>query len=229
MFVRRSLIPIAAMLFAAACADSVGVRPLGDQPSAVSQPHFLRWAGEAPPRFSAIGSLTGRMMKREGGEALAGTPGELSLDQNTATFWAVRGQERSVRINYLGINGDASSPFLRLVITDPVFAPGIGDLAPGDSVLISVVVDPRNIKVSLEPTGLQFGEPAQLDLSYGGAGGDLDGDGVVDSSDAYVETQLLGMWYREGDSNPWTRIPDVHEQKSFTSALPHFSEYAVSW
>jgi hypothetical protein len=83
--------------------------------------------------------------------------------------------------------------------------------------------------VSLEPTGLQFGEPARLDLSYGGASGDLDGDGVTDASDAYIESQLLGMWYREGSDNPWSRIPDVHGQKSFTSALPHFSEYAVSW
>jgi len=85
--------------------------------------------------------------------------------------------------------------------------------------------------VSLEPTGLLFGEPAQLQLSYGGADGDLNGDGVVDGSDAYIESQLLGLWYREGTDSTWEPIPAVQSlaDKAFTSLLPHFCEYAVSW
>jgi hypothetical protein len=109
--------------------------------------------------------------------------------------------------------------------------PGVGDLAPGDSVLITVTIDPDNIKVSLEPTGLLFGEPGQLQISYGGADGDLNGDGVVDDTDSYIEGQLLGLWYREGTDGVWEQIPAVQvlSHKSFIGALPHFSEYAVSW
>jgi len=143
----------------------------------------------------------------------------------------VRGEARSVQINYLSSTGDTSFPFLTLTITDPVFVPGQGDLAPGDSVLVTVTIDPNDIKVSLEPTGTLFGEPAQLRMSYGGAGGDLNGDGVVDGLDAGIETQLLGLWYREGEESTWARIPasQVVADKSFISALLHFSEYAVSW
>jgi hypothetical protein len=94
-----------------------------------------------------------------------------------------------------------------------------------------VTIDTLHIKVSLEPTGLLFGDPAELRISYGGADGDLNGDGVVDEADADIETQLLGLWYREGAESAWTRILASQSvaDKSFIGALAHFSEYAVSW
>jgi len=54
---------------------------------------------------------------------------------------------------------------------------------------------------------------------------------VVDDTDSYIESQLLGLWYREGTDGVWERIPAVQAppDKSFVSALPHFSEYAVCW
>ena len=221
MAVRRFLIPLA--LYAIGCSHPTAVQ----QPLPPSlAPHFVRWAGSSPPQFTSIGALSGPVRS---GALLASL--SLSLDQYSVAFWAVRGQQRSVQINYLSSTGDTSSPFLRLTTTDPAYVPGVGDLAPGDSVLITVSVDPDNIKVSLEPTGLLFGEPGQLQISYGGAGGDLNGDGVVDGADADIESQLLGLWYREGQDGAWTRIPAAQSlsDQSFTSALPHFSEYAVSW
>ena len=132
---------------------------------------------------------------------------------------------------YLSSTGDTSSAFLRLTTADPAWVPGLGDLAPGDSVLITVTIDPTNIKISLEPTGLLFGDPAQLQVSYGGAGGDLNGDGLVDDTDAYIESQLLGIWYREGVDSAWSRVSAAQSlsDKSFRSALQHFSEYALCW
>ena len=220
---RRVLIPLALALLAARCSDQ-----MGPPSAALQQPHFLRWAGSSPPQFTATGALPGRA---GGGALTASLSGGLSLNQYTATFWAVRGQERSVQINYLSATGDTTWPFLRLTTRDPASVPGVGDLAPGDSVLITVTIDPYNVKVSLEPTGLVFGDPAQFQMSYGGANGDLNGDGVVDEADAYIESQLLGLWYREGAADAWERIPAVQSlsNKSFTSALPHFCEYAVSW
>jgi hypothetical protein len=224
MFVRRSLIPLAFVLFAARCSESNAPRPAGDQPL-----HFLRWVGGSSPQFSAIGAASDQPTVSGGAAGLAASVA-LSLDQNVATFWAVRGQPRSLQINYLSA-GDTSHPFLRLTTSEPVYAPGIGDLAVGDSVLITVTVDAESLKVTLEPTGLVFGSPAQLQVWYGGAGGDLNGDGVADSTDAYIEQQLLGLWYREVLPDPWSPVTAVRSlaDKSFTSELQHFCEYALSW
>jgi hypothetical protein len=233
---RRVLIPLALALLAAGCSDER--HPTAPQQPPAQALHFLRWAGTLPPQFSAIGALSGQgaggavSVSGSGGVRLdlASGPG-LSLGRYAATFWAVRGQQRSAQINYLSATGDTSAPFLRLAIADPVYAPGSGVLAPGDSVLITLTIDPYNINVSLEPTGLRFGDPAQLQLWYGGAGGDLNGDGVVDSTDAHIESQLLGLWYREGAHSAWTALPADHSlsDRSFTSALHHFCDYAVSW
>ncbi|HEX4627971.1 MAG TPA: hypothetical protein VH137_04200 [Gemmatimonadales bacterium] len=235
MPVRRSFVPLALVLLAARCADQVGPRPVAVGQPPAAAPHLLHWAGTAPPQFTAMGGLVspsvGSGGVSGGGAVLLGGSMSLSLAENTAAFWAVRGQPRSVQINYLSATGDTTAPFLLFTATDPAWVPGVGPLAPGDSVLVTVTVDPALIKVSFQPTGLQFGDSAQLQLWYGGAGGDLNGDGVVDSVDAYIESQLLGLWYREGADSAWTRIPAAQSivDRSFTSALPHFSEYAVSW
>src|SRR5882672_7870647 len=164
VFVRRSLMVFALALSVARCAD---------QPTAVKAPagpQALLWAGS--PQFTA---RTDARARRSGTMAL--TP-PLSLDQYAVSFWAVRGESRSVQINYTSSIDSAVHPFLTLTITDPQFVPGVGELAMGDSVFITVNVDTTKIGVSLLPTGLQFGTPAQLKIWYDGAGGDLNGDGV---------------------------------------------------
>jgi hypothetical protein len=154
----------------------------------------------------------------------------LSLDQYQVSFWAVRGESRSVQINYSSAIDEENHPFLVLTTTDPQFVPGVGELAMGDSVLITVSVDTSKIGVTLEPSGLQFGAPAQMKIWYGGAGGDLNGDGVADSSDSAIEAKLLGLWYREDDSEAWEQLGASQslDDKSFTYALPHFCEYVVA-
>src|SRR5467141_3878477 len=213
MFVRRSLLVFALAVSVARCAD---------QPTAVKAPagpQALRWA--ASPQFTA---RTDARTRRSGTMAL--TP-PLSLDQYVVSFWAVRGESRSVQINYSSSIDSLIFSFHDTATTDPQFVPGVGELAMGDSVLITVTVDTTKIGVKLEPSGLQFGEPAQLKIWYDGAGGDLNGDGVVDSKDAAIEAQVLGLWYREKDSDPWAKLgaSQALDEKSFTYALPHFCEY----
>ena len=216
LFVRRSFLVFALAVSVARCAD---------QPTAVKSPaapQFLRWA--EPPQFSARIDSRAR---RSGMMAL--TP-PLSLDQYQVSFWAVRGESRSVQINYSSSIDSAIHPFLVLTTTDPQFVPGVGELALGDSVLITVSVDTSKIGVVLEPSGLQFGAPAQMKIWYDGAGGDLNGDGVADSSDSAIEAKLLGLWYREESTEPWTKLGASQSlgEKSFTYALPHFCEYEIA-
>ena len=216
LFVRRSLLVFALAVSVARCAD---------QPTAVKPPagpQALRWA--ASPQFTA---RTDARTRRSGTMAL--TP-PLSLDQYVVSFWAVRGESRSVQINYSSSIDSLIHPFLVLTTTDPQFVPGVGELAIGDSVLVTVTVDTSKLGVSLEPHGMQFGQPAQMKVWYNGAGGDLNGDGVADSTDARIEAQLLGLWYRPDASHPWTHLSANQslDEKSFTYGLPHFSEYAVA-
>jgi hypothetical protein len=156
-------------------------------------------------------------------------PVGVSLTRYQATFWAKRGQSRSLQIDYSA--GGGTSPFLKLTVSDPTYVPGRGNLAVGDSVLITATVDPNAVTVSLEPHQMTFGTPAQLQIWYGGAGGDLNGDGVVNATDADIESQLLGMWYQAVPGSSWAEIPATQSvsTKSFTAALQHFSGYAVSW
>lgn len=217
MMVRRSLLVFALALSVARCAD---------QPTAVKAPagpQFLKWAG-ATPEFS---SRTDARARRSGAMAL--TP-PLSLDQYTVSFWAVRGESRSIQINYSSSIDAEQHPFIVLTTTDPVFVPGVGELALGDSVLITVTVDTSKIGIKLEPTGLQFGTPAEFKMWYGGASGDFNGDGLADASDAQIEQTLLGLWYREYSNDPWTQVAASQsvEEKLFLYSLPHFCEYAVA-
>jgi len=218
MFVRRSLMVFALAVSVARCAD----QPTAVKSPAALQPQFLRWA--EPPQFTARIDARAR---RSGTMAL--TP-PLSLDQYQVSFWAVRGESRSVKINYSSSIDTETHPFLLLTTTDPQFVPGVGELAMGDSVLITVTVDTSKIGVILEPSGLQFGAPAQMSIWYGGAGGDLNGDGVADSSDSVIEAKLLGLWYREDSAEAWTKLGATQSlnDKSFTYALPHFCEYEIA-
>jgi len=219
MFVRRFLLVFALALSVARCADQpTAVRA----PAAPQAPQALRWA--QAPQFTA---RTDARARRSGTIALTRP---LSLDQYTVSFWAVRGESRSVQINYSSSIDSETHPFLLLTTTDPRFVPGVGELATGDSVLITVSVDTSKIGVVLEPSGLQFGEPAQMRIWYDGAGGDLNGDGVADSTDIAIEANLLGLWYREDESKPWTKLGASQslDDRSFTYALPHFCEYDVA-
>jgi hypothetical protein len=213
MSFRRWILPVT-LLLAAACSD--GIAP--PAPTAAG-PHLLRWAGPSAPRFSAVGAVA-----RPGISAVAPV-----IDAYQASFWAVRGESRTLRLNYQ--SADGSYPFLEFTATDPTWVPDRGELAVGDSVLITVRVDSEVVRVVFEPSGLQFGTPSGLTIWYSGVVGDLNADGVVDTTDAYIEDQLLGLWYRDNDASPWSPITATKslEEKRFSTEVPHFTEYAVSW
>lgn len=218
MFVRRSLIVLALTLAVVRCTD---------QPTALQRsphvPQFVRWAANVAPQFTAISPQS-----NQHGRPGFRTP-PLSLDTYSVSFWAVRGESRSVQINYSSAIDTLTHPFMQLTVTDPTFAPGQGDIAVGDSVLVTVNIDTTKIGLTLEPTGLQFGERAQLRIWYGGALGDLNGDGVVDSVDQLLRQQIA-LWYH-ADKVYWVPLSSVNDPTlpSVSTVLYHFSEYAVSY
>src|SRR5436190_23891815 len=125
MFVRRSLMVFALAVSVARCAD----QPTAVKSPAAPQPQSLRWA--EPPQFSARIDARAR---RSGTMAL--TP-PLSLDQQQVTFWAVRGESRTVEINYSSSIDTETHPFLLLTTTDPQLDPLLGELAMRSSVPIT--------------------------------------------------------------------------------------------
>jgi len=227
MLVRRSLVVLALTLAVVRCTDQpTALQQSLQSPQVPQVPQYVRWARNVAPQFTAISA---QVQSKHHGRPDRSPP--LSLDTYSVSFWAVRGEARSVSINYASAIDTLTHPFMQLTVSDPTFVPGQGALAVGDSVFITVNIDTTKIGLTLEPTGLQFGEPAQLRVWYGGALGDMNGDGVVDSVDANIENLLLGLGYRESSSDPWSRVPATQslDDQSFTSALPHFCEFAIEY
>ncbi len=162
------------------------------------------------------------------------THGGTELEAYQVSFWAVHDEDREIQIDYLDATNGASNPFLHFRV--PAYAlatrPDGSAITAGDSILISVTVDPVEILVDMQPSGLQFSQaaPAELQMWYDGAGEDLNGDGGVNSVDANIEQNLLEMWVQH-DNNPWEIIDSNQSTatKSFTAFLEHFSNYAVAW
>jgi hypothetical protein len=153
-----------------------------------------------------------------------------SLERYQASFWAVKGQERALEIAYLdGLD------FIELVVgSNTLLAyPDGTPFNANDSVLITMAIDTSLLLVDLQPSGLTFNDqaPALLNIRYGDAEPDLNGDGVVDDADRQIESTQLGLWMQPSDAQPWYPNDAQHilTTKRFVGYLYHFSNYAVSW
>lgn len=212
--VTRRLWVLAAMLLAA-----VGCRDAAVPPSAPKV---------AGPQFDAlVASPTAHVIHQ--------SPSAPPLQTYQVSFWAYRGSVSIVTVNYQPAPGQtAGQPFLRFVI--PQFGllteAGGAPLGPADSVLMILTVDPVSFAVDFEPSGVVFNPafPATLSLWYENANPDMDGDGHVDATDQMLARQLA-VWWQEPTTGLWFEQPSTNDttQLSVTSALYHFSEYAVSW
>jgi hypothetical protein len=226
MSFRRWVLSLSTLLVAA-CSD--GTAPLS-APSQAPGPHFLQWTASSAPQFEAVGAVTDGTTLVPGAVlfSLDGNLPSPSVSTYKASFWAVRGKTRGLQINYVSNGG--KFPFMGFTTTDPIYVPGRGNLALGDSVLITVSVDSTKFAVYFAPSGLQFGTPAALTLFYGGLAGDLNGDGVVNSTDASVEANLR-MYTQAKPGGAWTPVPAIQSSvlKSISTIVPHFSGYGVSW
>jgi hypothetical protein len=127
------------------------------------------------------------------------------------SFWAVRGESRSLEMRSFPTPDDADGEeFLELKIDDETLLrrPDGSLFADGDSILITVTLDPGGrFLFDFQPSGLVFdpSEPAELEIRYVLGDDDLDDDGDVDGADAAIEA-LLAIWQRESPSDPFVRL-----------------------
>lgn len=179
----------------------------GARDAAPVDPHFLRLGATAPFYATLSGS-----------------------------FYAKRTEDRGVTIYFHATPGAKdSTKFLDFQVPAGALAtaPDGTPYTDADSVLINVTVtDPQRMIVTFEPSGLKFSQstPAQMTLSFLRADDDVNGDGLIDSADASLKTQLH-IWGQETPGGVWTRMPsalflDVEE---LVVGIPGFSGYAAAY
>src|SRR6266699_2762569 len=105
-------------------------------------------------------------------------------------------------------------------------------LKSGDSILVTLTIDPSSFLVDFQPSGVLFSKtsPATLGFWYGRANPDLNGDGVVDSTDRAL-IQQLAIWYQGAKTTGWSQQPSINDptKQVVGTAVYHFSQYAVAW
>jgi hypothetical protein len=212
MRTRLLWLPVAILLAFAGCRDVAAPQTEPDllgrvvhQPPAPTEVHILQQASTAPP-----------------------------LKTYRASFWAHKGTASTVTVNYQPAAAQwVGEPFLRFDIPKNGLVAG-ADGAPlkrGDSVWVTLTIDSVSFSVHFQPSGVLFSKnfPANLVIWYENANPDLNGDGVVNGKDKQLEQQLA-FWYHAAKTR-WSKLSSHNDttQLSVSTALYHFSEYAVSW
>ncbi len=204
----RVWLPLA-ILAVAGCRDATG--PLDGHGPVGLQPQLL-----------ADSSLPPNILQQ--------SPSAPLLETYQVAFWAYKqGPASTITVSYQ--NGQ---PFLgfhipRNSLQD--FAAS-DSLQKGDSILITLTIDPVRFLVDFQPSGLLFSRslPATLAMCYENANPDLNGDGVVDSTDQALEEQLA-IWSETGGTSGWFKLSskDNPTQQCVAAPVVHFSQYAILW
>jgi hypothetical protein len=169
--------------------------------------HFLRAATTAPP-----------------------------LADRHLSFWAVRGENREIRLMYRPAGGQTDSvEFARFrVDAKSLLSDSAGRPIPqGDSLLITLgIVDSLRLIVEFQPSGLVFNpsRPARLWLKFGEADPDLNGDQVVNAADAALVASLA-IWKQEHPGDPWQLVQSLRDMQALEveADIPGFTRFAVAY
>ncbi len=179
-----------------------------------------------------VGDVVG---STEGLHILTQAPTAPALETYQVSFWARKDRASTVLVQYQPAAGESDGhPFLWFnVPKDGLRTGGAGvHLGHRDSVLITLTIDPVNLTVDFEPSGVRFSgkHPAALAVWYGNANPDLNADGVVDAADAELAEQIA-IWGRPAKPAPWmkTMSKTLTGQQWVVGPIRHFSQYAVSW
>ena len=153
-------------------------------------------------------------------------PNVLTVRQ--ASFWAVRGQGRTLVMKYAN-----DEEFLEFEVRDHALMrrPDGTLFQDGDSVRITVTVDPNNrFIVYFEPSGLTFNplDPAHLEINYKQANPDIDGDGDDDDNDDRLEARLR-IWQQERLGLPWLPLSTLRiDEDDLEANVLSFTGFAMA-
>ena len=167
---------------------------------------------------------------------LAAPYGTPALASTQVSFYAVKGKDAGTDIWYRPRAGRSdSTKFLEFRMGGASLdrRPDGSVIAQGDSVLITLTVtDPTHFIVEFQPSGLTFSASAQptLKISFAACGDDLNYDGVVDATDAAMQSGL-SVWRQEAPFQPWYKVPSTvaASAKEVNSQLSGFTGYALMY
>jgi hypothetical protein len=190
-----------------ACSDSTSTTaPPGDSDKPPADLTIVRLAATSPPLFNSPDS-----------------------------FYAVKGEDRELRIYFQGPSGTQDEEFLRLRVRRESLRsrPDGTPIAEGDSVLIRVrIVDPTRILFEMEPSGLTFNsaEPAELKIHYNHADHDFNEDGSVDAFDVSLKSRLA-IWRQEAVDDSFQRLGSVNVEdlEEINADILGFTRYAIAY
>ncbi len=159
------------------------------------------------------------------------------LADRQVSFWAVRGQNREIRLMYRPASGQSDSVEFarfrvddRTLVTDSAGQP----IAQGDSLLITLsIIDSLHLVTEFQPSGLVFNpsRPARLWLKFGEADPDLNQDGVVTAADTALIASL-SIWKQEQPTDAhWRLVPSTHNMASLEieADIAGFTRFAVAY
>jgi len=182
-------------------------------------------------------SASGSVYEAEEPHFVTAASGAPDVANPVVSFWAKSGEDRTGTMYYHSTtSGRDSTPLFSLRVRPRSLwrRPDGSLIAQGDSVLITLtLVDPEHLIVDCEPSGLQFSshDPARLKFSYAEADDDVNGDGVVNSTDQAL-TRVLSIWRRETPDSPWLLVPSSRNSEgSFDveADIGGFTGYAIAY
>jgi hypothetical protein len=182
--------------------------------------------------FAASGcddEATGPDDRSDGDLVFARFAATAQTHQDTASFWAVKGQDRRLEMDYP--DGDHFLEF-RVGPGALLLKPGGQPFLNGDSVLITVHADPQQRFIfTFEPSGLTFSplDPAELRIRYDRADHDVDHDGDTDSKDSQLLLDLQ-VWQQQAPALPWLPVPTlrVENDSEVRGTVTHFTSFALA-
>lgn len=119
------------------------------------------------------------------------------------SFWAVRGEERTLEMRFAGQGGPGTgSRFLELEIEDESLLrrPDGTLFAEGDSIEITVSIDGEVFLIDFGPSGLVFNpeEPAELEIEY------------AEAEDDFLAIEAdFDVWRQEQPGEDWQKLASV--------------------
>jgi hypothetical protein len=149
-----------------------------------------------------------------------------------AVLTAIVGQRSTLVVRYAGLPVLEQPVLLEFEVgPESLRTDGDGNpVVPGQTVEISVILDPQRFIFYLAPSGVTFSksDPARLRLNYEGADADVNGDGVVNQRDRVLE-QRFRLWQQELQGGPWQKLPtNKREGDVVEGRVIHFTGFALA-